>query len=224
MTANDKTDRCPLLRNAFICVALAVAVAGGAGGVGKDEEAPDVIDIDPARLTPGYWLQESIVPARPVFEEDTSLAPLWDTGTCYLRVESDSVPTCIYVDGRKLTQNGSPMLISLPPGRHYVGYFPADRVQLTFRDEAPRLYWQWVGRDAQLAGDYDLMSTFDRSAVRSGTRWTRPAHGDTVNVRLSWRDTRRAYLTSGHHTAWAVFGITTAIAVAMVISQALVEN
>ncbi|MEO0074166.1 MAG: hypothetical protein ABIK43_05865 [candidate division WOR-3 bacterium] len=173
---------------------------------------------------PGRWIETDTVESRQIFEEDTNTAGVWDTGFCFLRISSDTFPAPIYVDGRQFIQVDTIMMLRTVPGRHHVSYFPLHRVQLAFRKEIPVAYWQLVSEYARPAGEYDLISAHDASAVREGTRWVRPGKGDTVSVSLSWQKTRTAYSRTGRRTAVAIFGITTAIAVAMVISEALVEN
>jgi hypothetical protein len=116
------------------------------------------------------------------------------------------------------------MIVQVPPGRHFVSYFPAHRVQLAFRKTVPGRFWRALSDRVKLAGEYDLISSYDESAVTEGTRWLDASRSDTSSVSLSWHAARHAYIRTGHHTAWALFGITTAIAVAMVISEALVDN
>lgn len=200
----------------FVLLLCAVAHAQQRERVDAEPEVPLSV--------PGRWIETDTIERMPVFEEDTGVGGVWDTGWCFVRISSDTVPTVVYVDGRQFIQLDTMMLMRTVPGRHHVSYFPLYRVQLAFRREIPAAYWRLVGEHAQLAGEHDLISAHDASAVREGTRWIAPGRGDTASVNLSWQGTRTAFARTGRRTAVAIFGITTAIAVAMVISEALVDN
>jgi hypothetical protein len=209
--------------NRTLCrlLVLLLVSAGAASAQLKER-----MDAEPElpRPVPGIWIEQDTTEAKPLFEEDTSTAAVWDTGFSYIDIRVDSVPVRIHVDGRQFVQVESVMVVRVAPGRHHVSYFPLCRVQLAFRREIPNPYWQLVSQHARLAGEYDLISAHDASAVREGTRWVTPVRGDTARVTLSWHKAQTAFARTGRRTAMAVFGITTAIAIAMVISEALVEN
>lgn len=192
---------------------------------GEDEwkgfEAPPVYEPEQFEM-PGISLPSGrdSTPAWDL-EEDEDVPE--DTAIGLVLVEVDSAPMAVYLDGRPVTFNSCRGLVQFRIGNHFVSLYPAERVHRAFRREIPRRFWNRLRGRVELADDYALLSGFELSAVRAGTKWVRVTSDDTVMATLSWQKSRHAYARDARRAGYTFFGLTTVIAVAMVVSQILVN-
>ncbi len=150
------------------------------------------------------------------------LAFLWVTSWAepsgFLSIQTDSVPSQIYVDDRVLVTDTGPRIVEAPVGRHFVSLFPPRKVYLAFRDDAPEQFWSGFDGRAELAGEYELLSSYERGAVRVGTDWVYVVPGDTVPVRLSHARVREVYRRDSSCVLGTFLGWTLLIGGGMIAS------
>jgi len=206
-------------------VLLAAALGPATAEAGEDDwkgfEAPPVYEPEQFEL-PGVNLPRKGDSAPGwEFEDDADVPE--DTATGFVSVEVDSVPMTVYLDGRPVVFNSRCGLVQFRRGSHFVSLYPAERVHRAFRREVPPRFWNRLRGRVELASEYALLSGFELSAVRAGTRWVRVAQSDTARTRLSWQESRRAYVRDASRAGYTFFGLTAIIAAAMVVSQVLVN-
>lgn len=217
----------PDLRTAkrLLVVASALLLLPAMTFAGEDDwkgyEAPPVYEPEQFEM-PGITLPLAHDSAPGWDFEENDDAPE-DTVTGLVSVEVDSVPMTVYLDGRPVAFNSRSGLVQFRRGVHFVSLYPAERVHRAFRREVPRRFWNRLRGRVELASEYALLSGFELSAVRAGTRWVRVAQADTARATLSWQESRRAYVRDASRAGYTFFGLTAIIAVAMIVSQVLVN-
>lgn len=142
-------------------------------------------------------------------------------GVGYLAVYLDSVPGELFLDGKKMLLQIPSSLLPVRQGRHYLSLFDVKDVYVTYRDETPERFWQLIVPDGLLADRFSLMSSFEREAVRVGTRWVQVDVDDTVEVSLSQKEVAQTYRRHATTAAITFFSVTAVIAAAMFGSFAL---
>ncbi len=143
------------------------------------------------------------------------------TGQGWMVVNVDTFPLEVFVDGKKMVVTDKEELITLLPGRHYVSLFPVRDVFLAYRDETPEWFWRMLSPDGLPADRFALLASYEREAVRAGTRWVQIEPDDTSAVHLSPSEVSQVYRRQGSGVAITFFSIATLIAAAMVGSVAL---
>ena len=142
----------------------------------------------------------------------------WAGPTGYLSVQADSLPSEIYVDNRVVIADSGPRIVEAEPGRHFVSLFPPKKVYLAFRSDAPEQFWDGLRKHDALAGDYELLSSYERGAVRVGTEWVYVVPGDTVPVVLSHRKVLETYRRDSACVLGTFLGWTLLIGAGMIAS------
>jgi hypothetical protein len=193
--------------------------AAGAGGGEVIDEGGGNFRIEVPVTTP----QESTaVRSRPpatepdIFEETGA-------GIGYITIEPDTVPQEVYLDGKPVIVDQPGRIFPVQQGRHYVSLFATRDVYLAFRDELPERFWQRVA-PATAADRFVLMSSYEREAVRTGTRWLDITADDTITVSLSRREVMATYRRQATTAAITFFSVTAVIAAAMVGSVVLITR
>jgi hypothetical protein len=143
----------------------------------------------------------------------------------YVTIATDSVPDRVFLDGRLLTVTGDSAVFAASPGKHFVSIFPPRKVFQAFKDDAPEHFWMRL-RKQGLVGEANqsrLLSSYERGAVRVGTKWVYVVIDDTLPVRLSRAKVQETY----RHDSSCLFGTfvawTLLVAAGMVVSVFLVK-
>lgn len=142
-------------------------------------------------------------------------------GVGYLAVFLDTVPSELFLDGKKMLLQSPSIVLPVRQGRHYLSLFDTKDVYVTYRDETPERFWQLIMPDGLPADRFSLMSSFEREAVRVGTRWLQVDVDDTLTVSLSPKDVAQTYRRHATTAAITFFSVTAVIAAAMFGSFAL---
>jgi len=142
-------------------------------------------------------------------------------GIGYLKVVIDTFPAEVYLDGQRLMISNEVQDFSVLPGKHFVSLFPPKQVYLAYREETPEIFWQKIAQKDFDTYRFGLIASYERDAVRTGTRWIQVTADDTVAVRLSLRDSGRVYRHSATTAAITFFSVAAVIAAAMFGSVAL---
>ncbi|NPV13528.1 hypothetical protein HPY86_01165 [candidate division WOR-3 bacterium] len=145
-------------------------------------------------------------------------------GIGYLKIAIDTFPAEVYLDGKKLVLNGPVQEFSIIQGKHFVSLFSPKQVYLAYRDETPEVFWQKVAPEGLGTDRFGLIASYEREAVRTGTRWVRVTPEETLVVSLSPIEARRAYRRNATTAAITFFSIATVIAAAMFGSAALLAG
>jgi hypothetical protein len=212
-----------LRRPLALTVALLVLVppvdAGGAGTGEIIDEGTGQFPIEvPVTVPPeSVPVQNSRPEGEPVLFEESG------AGIGFIAIMPDTIPTALYLDGREVVVDRQGMVFPVAPGRHYVSLFTSRDVYLAFRDELPERFWQRVAPATALER-FALMSSYEREAVRSGTRWLSLGADDTAAVSLSSREVAAIYRRQATTAAITFFSVTAVIAAAMVGSVVLITR
>uniref|UniRef100_A0A7C4GA36 PEGA domain-containing protein n=1 Tax=candidate division WOR-3 bacterium TaxID=2052148 RepID=A0A7C4GA36_UNCW3 len=219
----NRRHRTALRLLTLVATALLSPVVFAGGDDWKGFEAPPVYEPEQTEL-PGVYLPRVSDSVHTLeFDYDEAEDTPEDTTTGLVSVEVDSVPITVYLDGRPVVFSTSRGFVQFRTGHHFISLYPAERVHRAFRREIPQRFWNRLRDRVELASDYALLSGFELSAVRAGTKWVRVSKTDTAAVSLSWDESRRAYVGDARRAGYTFFGLTAVIAVAMVISQILVN-
>ncbi len=145
-------------------------------------------------------------------------------GIGFVAVYPDTVPTEIYCDGCRMLVEKPGTVFSVQQGRHYLSFFGIKDVYLAYRDETPEQFWRLISPAGLPADRYALLSSYEREAVRTGTRWITVGADDTAVVEISLKQTLRAYRHHATNTAITFFSVTAVIAAAMAGSIMLIAR
>lgn len=142
----------------------------------------------------------------------------------WLAVEVDSLPAKVYLDG-ELRSLASPTTFELSPGRHFVSLFEPRQVYRAYNDGAPEAFWERLFAQG-LVTDADrdrLVSSYERGAVRVGTKWVYVVPDETLDVRLSAAEVSATYHRDSSGMLTTFVGWTLLIGLGMVLSVFLVK-
>ncbi len=190
---------------------------------GAGEGGAEIIDSGGEQ----FRIEVPVVPAettkkRQVLQEDeSSFVEGVGAGVGYIAVEIDSVPAELFLDGKRMRLESPGGVFSVRQGRHYLSLFDVKDVYVTYRDETPEIFWQSIMPEGSPAGRFSLMSSFEREAVRIGTRWVQVDADDTLEVTLSQKEVKETYRRHATTAAITFFSVTAVIAAAMFGSVAL---
>lgn len=145
-------------------------------------------------------------------------------GVGYLKVMVDTLPTEIFLDGKRMMMNSLMQEIPLLQGKHFVSLFSPKQVYLAFREETPEGLWLKIMPAGLVTDRFGLIASYEREAVRTGTKWVQVTPDDTQTVRLSSLEVRRVYSRNATTAAITFFSIATVIAAAMFGSAALLAG
>ncbi|MGQ9678061.1 MAG: hypothetical protein ACUVUD_02115 [bacterium] len=145
-------------------------------------------------------------------------------GIGYLRVLVDTFPVELFLDGKKMMMNSSVQEFPLFQGKHFVSLFSPKQVYLSFREETPGVFWQKIMPAGLGSYRFGLISSYEREAVRTGTKWMQVTPDDTQTVELSSLEVRRIYYRHAKTAAITFFSVATVIAAAMFGSAALLAG
>lgn len=173
------------------------------GGGGFRIEVPVTVPRDTVR---------PVLPRMPA--ERSGLFDEAGAGIGYLAVLPDRVPDSVFLDGRRVQIDMPGKLLAVQQGRHYLSLFEVRDVYLAFRDETPVAFWQRIAPGFS-PDRFALMSSYEREAVRAGTKWVTVMSDDTIVVRLSRQEVERTYRRHAGTAALTFFSITAVIAAAM---------
>ncbi|MEO0051743.1 MAG: hypothetical protein ABIK11_04250 [candidate division WOR-3 bacterium] len=187
--------------------------AAGDGGAGIIDEGGGEFRIEVPVTTPQEDTVRQVQPQTPadrsgLFEESGA-------GIGYLVVEPDAVPDSIFLHGRRVLIDRQDKLLAVQQGRHYLSLFDVRDVYLAFRDETPSVFWQRIAPGLQV-DRYALMSSYEREAVRTGTKWVSVLPEDTIAVRVSRQEIAQTYRRHAGTAALTFFSVTAVIAAAMI--------
>ncbi|MEO0067975.1 MAG: hypothetical protein ABIK23_02435 [candidate division WOR-3 bacterium] len=145
-------------------------------------------------------------------------------GIGYLAVSLDTVPEELFLDGKKMFLQRPSIVLPVQQGRHYLSFFEVKDVYITYRDETPERFWQLIAPGGLPADRFSLLSSFEREAVRVGTKWVQVDAFDTVKVTLSQKEVAQTYQRHAATAAITFFSVTAVIAAAMFGSVALLAR
>lgn len=187
--------------------------AAGDGGAGIIDEGGGEFRIEVPVTIPREDTIRQVQPQTPtdrsgLFEESGA-------GIGYLVVEPDAVPDSVFLDGRRVLIDRQDKLLAVQQGRHYLSLFDVRSVYLAFRDETPPVFWQQIAPELQV-DQYALMSSYEREAVRTGTKWVSVLPEDTIAVRVSRQEVAQTYRRHAGTAALTFFSVTAVIAAAMI--------
>ncbi len=191
------------------------------------DKTVDVIDEGEGQFrieVPLSPVDTSRVIRKPPSPEDDWSFDDGGAGIGYLKIAIDTFPAEVYLDGKKLMLNGPMQEFSILQGKHFVSIFSPKQVYLAYRDETPEVFWQKVTPEGLGADHFGLIASYEREAVRTGTRWIQVSRDETLAVRLSPVEARRAYRRNATTAAITFFSIATVIAAAMFGSAALLAG
>jgi len=152
-----------------------------------------------------------------VFLFSSSLA----TPAGYIEIETDRKPAEVYLDGRLIILEDGPAIVEAAPGRHFVSLFPPRKVYQAFRDETPEQFWNALRGEGAVSEGRRLLSSYERGAVREGTRWVYAVADDTIPVRLSATRTDDVYRRDSSCLLGTFLGWTLLIGGGMALSVIL---
>ncbi len=198
---------------------LVFPCAGGEGGAVdvRDEGGGGFrieVPVPDAGKTPATRQQPAVETGEVFFATEGA-------GQGFVILEVDTVPVDIFIDGQKVALTDRNGGFTLLPGRHYFSLFPAREVFLAYQDETPEGFWRMITAEGLPADRFALLASYEREAVRAGTRWVRIEADDTMKVSLSAQEVAKVYRRHATGAAITFFSVATVIAAAMFGSVAL---
>jgi hypothetical protein len=143
----------------------------------------------------------------------------------WVLVEVDSLPVDIYLDGAQHSLVVGSGTFELGPGKHYISLFGPRKVFQAFKDDAPGEFWDKL-REQKLIGEGNttqLLSSYERGAVRVGTKWVYVVPDDTLTVRLSSAAVSETYRRDSSGVLNTFVSWTLLIGLGMMLSALLVK-
>ncbi|MEO0082432.1 MAG: hypothetical protein ABIL25_09110 [candidate division WOR-3 bacterium] len=147
----------------------------------------------------------------------------WAAPAGYLSIETDQETTEVYVDSRFELVPKEGVVVAVSPGRHFVSLFPPRKVYQAFRDETPEQFWDEMRRAGTISESRRLLSSYERGAVREGTKWVYAASDDTIPVRLSAKKALERYNQDSSCVLNTLLGWTVLVGIGMAVSLALAK-
>jgi len=143
--------------------------------------------------------------------------------TGFVAVGVDSVPAELYFDSRLLVVEQAEEVVPASPGKHFVSYFPPRKVYQAFRDETPDQFWSPMRQAGSISESRRLLSSYERGAVRTGTKWIYVNPDDTVPVQLSYVKVQQTYHKDSSCVLGSLLGWTLIVGAGMIASLILVK-
>lgn len=143
--------------------------------------------------------------------------------TGFLSVRVDSVPAELFLDGRLLVADQPDQVVPVSPGKHFISYFPPRKVYQAFRDETPDQFWTPMRQAGSISESRRLLSSYERGAVRAGTKWVYVNPDDTVPVQLSYMKVQETYHKDSSCVLGSLLGWTLIVGAGMIASLILVK-
>ncbi|MFO7675780.1 MAG: hypothetical protein R6X12_05655 [bacterium] len=143
----------------------------------------------------------------------------------WVTVGVDSLPMEVYFDGTAQLLAVEGAAVELSPGRHYVSLFGPRKVFQAFKDDAPEEFWDGL-RAQRLIGEGNttqLLSSYERGAVRVGTKWIYVVPDETLDVRLSSAEVSETYRRDSSGVLSTFVGWTLLIGLGMALSVFLIK-
>ena len=142
----------------------------------------------------------------------------WAAPVGYIEIKTDSVPTEVFLDRRLVVMDTDRVVAEAKPGKHFVSFYPPRKVFLAFKDDVPEKFWTPLRQANALGGERDLMSSYERGAVKVGTKWVYVVPEDTVLVRLSHEKVKETYGKDSSCLLGTFVGWTVLLGVGMIVS------
>ena len=117
----------------------------------------------------------------------------WAVPVGYIEIQTDSAPSEVFLDRELVVMNADKVVAEARPGKHFVSLYPPRKVFLAFKDEVPEKFWEPLREARALGGERELISSYERGAVKVGTKWVYVSPEDTVLVRLSHEKVKATY-------------------------------
>jgi len=136
----------------------------------------------------------------------------------YVCIETDTVPTQVFVDATTIEVGSGPVWVEAAPGKHFVSLFPPKKVYQAASGEAPEHFWERLRKLGAIPEQPGLLSSYEAGAVRAGTNWVYVTPDDTVSVKLSRAEVHRTYRRDSGCVMRTFIGWTLALGAAMVLS------
>lgn len=148
----------------------------------------------------------------------------WAAPAGHLEITTDQVPSRVFVDGRLVVIDSEDgRTVPASPGKHFVSLFPPRKVYLAFRKDSPEQFWDGIRKETPLGDEYQLLSSYERGAIREGTKWVYVVSDDTLPVRLSRAKVDAQYRRDSSGVLGTFVIITGLIGVGMVVSVLLAK-
>ncbi|OYD16191.1 hypothetical protein CH330_03515 [candidate division WOR-3 bacterium JGI_Cruoil_03_51_56] len=145
-------------------------------------------------------------------------ASSWAVPVGYLEIKTDAPLAEVYLDNRLVIVDSTGTVTRAKPGKHFVSLFPPKKVYQAFRDDTPDQFWDALRRQKAISESRRLLSSYERGAVRVGTKWVYAVPDDTVPVRLSMAKVRKTYYRDSSCVLRTFVGWTLLIGAGMIIS------
>ncbi len=142
----------------------------------------------------------------------------WAVPVGYVEIKVDVAPAEVYLDNRLVVVDSAGTIVEARPGKHFVSLFQPKKVYQAFRDETPEQFWTPLRRQRAISESRRLLSSYERGAVRVGTKWIYLVPDDTVTVRLSAAKVRETYHRDSACVLTTFVGWTLLVGVGMVVS------
>ena len=117
----------------------------------------------------------------------------WAVPVGYIEIQTDSAPSEVFLDRELVVMDADKVVAEARPGKHFVSLYPPRKVFLAFKDEVPEKFWEPLREARALGGERELISSYERGAVKVGTKWVYVSPEDTVLVRLSHEKVKETY-------------------------------
>jgi hypothetical protein len=145
----------------------------------------------------------------------------WAVPVGYVEIQTDSAPSQVFLDRQLVVMDSETVVAEAQPGKHFVSFYPPRKVFLAFKDEVPEKFWEPLREAQALGGERDLLSSYERGAVKVGTKWIYVAPEDTVLVRLSHEKVKETYGKDSSCLLGTFVGWTVLLGGGMIISVLL---
>ena len=143
--------------------------------------------------------------------------------TGYVSVTTDSAGVQVYVDNTIVLAGPDETVVEMTPGKHFVSLFKPRKVYQAFKDESPEQFWEKLREQRAFAETDQLMSSYERGAVRVGTKWVYVAPDDTIPARLSTAKVQETYNRDSACVLGTFLGWTLLVGAAMLGSVFLIS-
>jgi hypothetical protein len=147
----------------------------------------------------------------------------WAVPAGWLEIRADTADVEVYLDDRVLLPGAEGVVVEETPGKHFVSLYPPRLVYLAFREDAPEHFWDKLRLTTPLGDEYGLISSYERGAVRVGTKWVYVVPEETLAVSLSSTAADETYNRDSSGVLGTFLIITGLVGVGMVISTFLAK-
>jgi hypothetical protein len=147
----------------------------------------------------------------------------WALPAGWVDVRSDSDSTEVFFDDRALLPGVAGTVVEAEAGKHFVSLFPPSKVYLAFREDAPEHFWDKLRLTTPLGDEYAIISSYERGAVRVGTKWIYVVPEETLAVSLSGAEAEKAYKQDSNVVLGTFVVLTLLVGAGMVVSTFLAK-